>query len=69
LPTARCSYCFLLCGELMKVTTAFKQLNKECDFLGLPFDELLNLLAKYPLSFPNKTIEAYKVYRMEFPIA
>ena len=53
----------------MKITTAFKQLNKECEFLGLPFDELLNILAKYPLSFSLKTIEAYKVYRMEFPIA
>lgn len=53
----------------MKVTTAFKQLQKECDFLGLPFGEVLNLLEKYPLSFSNRTIEAYGVYRMEFPIA
>jgi hypothetical protein len=53
----------------MKITTAFKHLQKQCEFLGLPFDELLNLLEKYPLSFPNTAIEAYKVYRMEFPIA
>lgn len=53
----------------MKVTTAIKQLQKQCEFLGLSFSELLNDLEKYPLAFPNRTIEAYKVYRMEFPIA
>ena len=52
----------------MKITTAFKQLNKECEFLGIPFDELLNILAKYPLSFSLKTIEAYKVYKMEMEL-
>jgi hypothetical protein len=53
----------------MKVTTAFKQLQKECEFLGVNFATLLADLEKAPLSFPNRTIEAYKVYRMEFPIA
>jgi len=53
----------------MKVTTAIRQLQKECEVLGLTFAELLSDLEKAPLSFPNRTIEAYKVYRMEYPVA
>jgi hypothetical protein len=53
----------------MKITTAIRQLQKDCEFLGLSFNKLLTELEKAPLSFPLRTIEAYKVYRMEYPIA
>jgi len=53
----------------MKIVTAIRQLQKECEFLGLTFAELISDLEKAPLSFPNRTIEAYKVYRMEYPVA
>jgi hypothetical protein len=48
----------------MKLATAIKQLHKEIEFLGyrgLP--ELLADLERSPLSFPLRTIEAYRVYK------
>ena len=49
----------------MKLTTAIRQLQKQQEFLGVPFIVLLDDLEKAPLSFPNKVIEAYKVYKQE----
>ena len=46
----------------MKIITAVRQLQKECEFLGITFTELISDLEKAPLSFPNRTIDAYKVY-------
>lgn len=53
----------------MKLTTAILVLKRECEFLGISFTELLEDLEKAPLSFPLRTIEAYKVYKMECLIA
>jgi hypothetical protein len=48
----------------MKLQTAMNQLLKEVDFLGYKnLGELLQDLEKYPLSFPLRTIEAYKTYK------
>ena len=50
----------------MKLTTAIRQLQKESAFLGVNFTTLIVDLEKAPLSFPNRTIEAYKVYKQEY---
>jgi hypothetical protein len=48
----------------MKLTTAIKILIEEVNFLGYKnLGELVLDLEKSPLSFPFKTIEAYKVYK------
>jgi len=48
----------------MKLETATKILIKEVEFLGLTnLGELVKDLEKSPLSFPLRTIEAYKVYK------
>ena len=48
----------------MKLETAMNTLIKEIDFLGYKnLEELLKDLDKYPLSFPLRTIEAYKTYK------
>jgi hypothetical protein len=50
----------------MKLTTAIGVLKKECEFLGLTMPELLDELEKAPLSFPLRTIEAYKAYKADY---
>lgn len=47
----------------MKLETAMHVLIKECDFLGLKFEDLIKDLEQYPLAFPLGTIEAYKTYK------
>ena len=47
----------------MKLETAYKTLVKECEFLGVKFEVLLQDLETAPLSFPLRTIAAYKVYK------
>jgi len=37
-------------------------LNKECEFLGLTFDELCVFIERNPYAVKNSTIDAYKVY-------
>ena len=47
----------------MKLETAMHVLIKECDFLGLKFEDLIRDLEQAPLSFPLRTIQAYRTYR------
>lgn len=48
----------------MKLQTAMNQLIKEVNFLGYKnLGELVVDLEKYPLSFPLRTIQAYKTYK------
>jgi hypothetical protein len=48
----------------MKLETAIKQLHKEIEFLGYKnIAELLADLESSPLAFPQRTLEAYRVYR------
>ena len=49
----------------MKLKTAINQLTKECEFLGVKFETLLQDLESAPLSFPLRTIAAYHVYKQE----
>ena len=46
----------------MKIKGAMTVLNKECEFLGLTFDELCVFIERNPYAVKNSTIEAYKVY-------
>ncbi len=48
----------------MKLETAIKILVREVEFLGLKnLGELVEDLEKSPLSFPLRTIQAYRVYK------
>ena len=47
----------------MKLETATRVLIKECEFLGVRLETLLQDLERSPLSFPLRTIEAYRVYK------
>ena len=46
----------------MKIKGATTVLNKECEFLGLTWDQLMIFIQRNPYSMPMKVIEAYKVY-------
>ncbi len=46
----------------MKIKGAMTVLNKECEFLGLTFDELCVFIERNPYAVKNSTIDAYKVY-------
>ena len=47
----------------MGVRGATTVLKKECEFLGLSMSALFTMIKRNPDAFPNKTIEAYKIYR------
>jgi hypothetical protein len=45
----------------MKIETAIKQIQKEADFLGLPFLETMQEIQKLgPMVFCERTIDAYR---------
>ena len=46
----------------MQITTAIKHLQKEAEFLGMPLLETLQFIQKNPLSQPQRTMEAYRVF-------
>ena len=46
----------------MKIKGAMTVLKKECEFLGLTFDELCVFIERNPYAVKNSTIDAYKVY-------
>ena len=46
----------------MRIKGATTVLNKECEFLGLTWDQLMIFIVKNPYAMPMKVIEAYKVY-------
>ena len=43
----------------MKLITAYKVLDKQCDFLGVDWERLMSLLATSRMSFPLRVCEAY----------
>lgn len=47
----------------MKYKGATTHLEKERKFLGLTWKELLIFIERNPYAFPNKTIEAYNIYK------
>ena len=46
----------------MKIKGATTVLNKECEFLGLSWDQLMQFIERNPLARPIKVLEAYEVY-------
>ena len=49
----------------MKLKGAMTVLKKDCEFLGLTFDELCIFIERNPIAMKNSTIEAYAVYKKE----
>jgi hypothetical protein len=49
----------------MKLTTAISVLQKDADFLGMPFLDFLKFVKERPLAQTQKTIEAYRVFKAE----
>tara|TARA_A100001035_G_scaffold136090_1_gene107127 strand:+ start:290 stop:448 length:159 start_codon:yes stop_codon:yes gene_type:complete len=47
----------------MRIKGAMTVLNKEAEFLGLTFDQLIIFAERNPYAMPEKTIEALKVYK------
>ena len=45
----------------MKEVTAIKTIQKEAQFLGISFVEMLKFIEQDPLAQPVKTLEAFKV--------
>ena len=50
----------------MGLKGAITVLMKECEFLGLEFGELLKFIKTKPQAFPNKTVEAFRVFQKEW---
>jgi hypothetical protein len=49
----------------MRIKGAMTVLNKQCDFLGMNFEQLIEFIERAPLAQNNLTIEAYKVYKLD----
>ena len=48
----------------MQIKGAMTVLNKQCIFLGLEFDQLIEFIERAPLAQTDTTIKAYKVYKL-----
>ena len=49
----------------MGIRGALTVLKRECEFLGLTMPNLFTMIKRNPDAFPNRTIQAYKLYRGE----
>jgi hypothetical protein len=49
----------------MKVETAIKVIQKDAEFLGLGFLEMMKFIKENPLAQTQKTMEAYRVVMAE----
>ena len=47
----------------MKIKGATTVLNKECELLGLSWDQLMQFIERNPLAMPIRVLDAYKVYK------
>jgi hypothetical protein len=47
----------------MQLKGATTVLNKQCEFLGMNFDELIEFIERAPLAQTDTTIRAYNVYK------
>jgi len=47
----------------MRLKGATTVLKKQCEFLGLTWDELMVFIERNPYAQTNKTIEAFTVYK------
>ena len=49
----------------MKLTTAISVLQKDADFLGMPFLDFLKFVKTNPLAQTQKTMAAFRVFEAE----
>jgi len=49
----------------MKIKGATTVLSKECDFLGLTWDQLMIFIERNPYAVSNAVIEAFNVMKRE----
>ena len=49
----------------MQIKGAMTVLNKQCNFLGMDFDQLIEFIQRAPLAQTYLTIRAYKVWRIK----
>lgn len=49
----------------MRIKGAMTVLNKQCEFLGMNFDQLIEFIERAPLAQNNATIQAYEVYKLD----
>ncbi len=48
----------------MRIKGATTVLNKQCEFLGMNFDQLIEFIERAPGAQTDATIRAYKVYKL-----
>ena len=49
----------------MQIATAIKHLQKDAEFLGMPFLEFLQFVKASPLAQTQKTLEAFRVFMVQ----
>ena len=49
----------------MQIATAIKVIQKDAEFLGLGFLEMMQFIQKNPMAQTQKTFEAYNVVKFE----
>ena len=49
----------------MKLITAYKVIDKECEFLGRDFPAVMDMIYKNPGVFPQRVQEAYHIILRE----
>ena len=49
----------------MKYPTAIRVLEKNAEFMGITFEQMLTFVERNPYAVPQKVIEAYRVYKIE----
>ena len=47
----------------MKLATAYRQLVRDCEFLGLKFEDFIEFVEAAPRAQTQATLAAYQVYR------
>ena len=47
----------------MKLATAYRQLVRDSEFLGMKFEDFIAFVEEAPLAQTRATMAAYKVYR------
>ena len=49
----------------MKYSTAIQVLEKDAEFMGITFEQILTFIQRNPYAVPQTVIEAYRVYQIE----
>ena len=49
----------------MKLQTATKILEKDAEFMGITFEQILVFITRNPYAVPQRVIEAFGVYQLQ----